>query len=36
MRQIATTVSFLRKQYESGEIDEPTFRNLLSNLEKNQ
>ena len=36
MRQIATTVSFLRKQYESGEINEPTFKNLLSNLEKNQ
>jgi hypothetical protein len=33
MRQIATTVSFLRNQYEKGEINETTFKNLLSNLE---
>ena len=33
MRQIATTVTFLRKQYEQGEINESTFKNLLSNLE---
>jgi hypothetical protein len=35
MRQIATTVTFLRKQYEQGEINESTFKNLLSNLESN-
>lgn len=35
MRQIANTVSFLRNQYQQGEIDENTFKNLLSNLENN-
>jgi len=33
MRQMATTVDFLRKQYSSGEIDEPTFKKMLANLE---
>jgi hypothetical protein len=33
MRQMATTVDFLRKQFSSGEIDEPTFKKMLSNLE---
>ena len=35
MRQIASTVTFLRKQHEAGEIDDSTFKNLLSNLERN-
>ena len=35
MRQIASTVSFLRSQFESGQIDKITFKNLLNNLEKN-
>jgi hypothetical protein len=34
MRQIASTVTFLRKQFETGEIDEITFRKMLDNLEK--
>lgn len=33
MRQMATTVDFLRKQYSSGEIDELTFKKMLANLE---
>lgn len=33
MRQMATTVDFLRKQYSSGEIDEKTFKKMLANLE---
>ena len=33
MRQMATTVDFLRKQYATGEIDEVTFKKMLANLE---
>jgi hypothetical protein len=33
MRQIANTVTFLRSQYSSGEIDEATFQKMLANLE---
>jgi hypothetical protein len=33
MRQMASTVDFLRKQYASGEIDEMTFKKMLSNLD---
>lgn len=33
MRQMATTVDFLRKQYATGEIDESTFKKMLANLE---
>jgi uncharacterized membrane protein len=30
---MASTVDFLRKQYASGEIDETTFKKMLSNLD---
>ena len=33
MRQMATTVDFLRKQYALGEINEATFKKMLSNLD---
>ena len=33
MRQMATTVDFLRKQFSAGEIDEHTFKKMLANLE---
>ena len=33
MKQIATTVDFLRKQHATGEIDEATFKKMLANLE---
>lgn len=33
MRQMATTVDFLRKQFANGEIDEVTFKRMLSNLD---
>ena len=33
MRQMATTVDFLRKQYASGQIDEKTFKKMLLNLD---
>jgi hypothetical protein len=33
MKQMSTTVNFLRQQFNSGEIDEPTFKRMLSNLD---
>jgi hypothetical protein len=33
MRQMATTVDFLRQQYSDGEIDEQTFKRMLKNLD---
>lgn len=33
MRKMATTVDFLRKQFSNGEIDEPTFKRMLANLD---